>query len=59
MGEFELGFGQVLPLLRVMITGTMQGPPIFDTAALIGKEESIERLKEGMSSFNKLAGTAS
>jgi len=44
----ELGFGQVLPILRISVTGTMQGPAIFDVMALLGKEEVNCRLKKGI-----------
>jgi glutamyl-tRNA synthetase len=48
MEEFDLGFGQVLPVLRISVTGSMQGPAIFDVMALIGNEKSVERLKKGI-----------
>lgn len=41
-----LGFGQVLPILRIAITGTMQGPPIFSVMELIGKENTAARLEK-------------
>lgn len=44
----ELGFGQVLPILRIAITGSMQGPAIFEVMALLGKEISVERLNKGV-----------
>ena len=43
--EKNLKFGQVLPLLRLAVSGTMQGPDIFATMALIGKEKCNDRLK--------------
>ena len=48
MEEFELGFGQVLPVLRISVTGSMQGPSIFDVMALVGKETTLKRLKKGI-----------
>ena len=44
----ELGFGQVLPILRISITGTMQGPSIFEVMALLDKKIIIERLEKGI-----------
>lgn len=41
-----LGFGQVLPILRIAITGIMQGPPIFSVMELIGKENVAKRLEK-------------
>ena len=51
MADHELGFGQVLPILRVAMTGTMQGPPIFNVMALFGKEIVAERFAKALSSF--------
>jgi len=39
-----LGFGQILPVLRVAITGSMQGPDLFEMMELLGSKESSERL---------------
>lgn len=36
--------GDIMPLLRVMLTGTMAGPPLFETAALLGKAEVVKRI---------------
>jgi glutamyl-tRNA synthetase len=48
MEEFELGFGQVLPILRISMTGTMQGPPIFAVMEVLGSETCLQRLKQGI-----------
>ena len=37
--------GDVLPLLRIALAGTMKGPAVFDMAAALGKEETASRLK--------------
>lgn len=49
--ENELGFGAILPILRVAVTGTLKGPDIFATIALLGKEESTSRLAAGLEKF--------
>lgn len=51
MHDAELKFGQVLPVFRVMLCGTVQGPPIFEVAALLGKEAVIQRMKEFIRKF--------
>lgn len=51
-----LGMGDVMPLLRVILTGTMQGPPVPDTIALLGKEETVARIKYAIDLFEQ--GTA-
>lgn len=58
MAETGMGFGDVLPMLRIMLTGTMQGPPIFETAELLGKKESLERMRDCVGKFDHLAQNA-
>ena len=50
----ELGLGQVLPILRISITGSMQGPSIFEVMALVGKEIVVKRLDKGIAKAIKL-----
>ncbi|MEX2589720.1 MAG: glutamate--tRNA ligase [Chitinophagales bacterium] len=56
MHDNELGFGDVLPIIRIAVSGIMQGPPIFEMAALIGKEETVNRLEKGLEAFEGIAG---
>ncbi|HKK88861.1 MAG TPA: glutamate--tRNA ligase [Saprospiraceae bacterium] len=51
MKSHELGFGQVLPILRLALTGTMQGPSIFEVAAVIGREKAQQRLEFAPEAF--------
>jgi glutamyl-tRNA synthetase len=37
--------GDILPLLRIALAGTMKGPAVFDMAAMLGKDETVARLK--------------
>ncbi len=46
--EHQLGFGAVLPNLRVLITGVGMGPSLFDICALIGKDETLRRIDTGL-----------
>ncbi len=48
----DYGFGDVLPVLRLSVCGTMSGPDIFKTMELIGKDESLNRLEKGLNAFN-------
>ena len=41
----ELSFGKVMPPLRLFLVGDMKGSHIFDIMAMIGKTESIHRIK--------------
>lgn len=46
--ENELGFGPAMIGLRLALTGVGGGPSLFDIAAILGKEETIARLKENI-----------
>jgi len=48
----ELGFGAVLPILRIATSGTMKGPDVFKLLELIGKEATVQRLKNGYVHFD-------
>lgn len=50
----ELGFGAVLPILRLAMAGTMQGPDLFAMMSLIGKEEVVTRLEKGYDAFDAI-----
>lgn len=38
--------GDILPLLRIALAGTMKGPAVFDMAAALGKDETLQRLQK-------------
>ena len=40
----EIGFGKVMQPFRLSLVGAMQGPDVFEIAALLGKEETLNRL---------------
>ncbi len=46
-----LGLGQVFPLLRLALCGKMSGPGIFELMQLIGKSESLDRLRYSQTAF--------
>ena len=37
--------GDMLPLLRIALAGTMKGPAVFDMAVALGREETVRRLQ--------------
>jgi len=41
----EIGFGRVMQPFRLSLVGQMKGPHLFDIAALIGKEQTIQRIQ--------------
>ncbi len=54
METHSLGFGQVLPILRIGVTGTMQGPPIFAVMEVLGKDICLKRLEKGLTLAKEL-----
>jgi len=44
--------GEVLFILRIMLVGGKFGPGVFDIVALLGKTETIQRIKTAMAFFN-------
>jgi glutamyl-tRNA synthetase len=43
--------GEVLLPLRIMLVGGKFGPGVFDIAEIIGKEETISRIKKALTAF--------
>lgn len=37
--------GDLLPLLRIALAGTMKGPAVFDMAVALGRDETVRRLQ--------------
>ena len=52
--ENELGFGVAMIAIRLAITGLGGGPSLFNIAEIIGKSETIKRLRESPNIINKL-----
>lgn len=48
----EIGFGKVMMPLRLSLVGEMKGPDVFDILSILGKEESLRRLKEAVRSLS-------
>jgi len=43
--------GEVLLPLRIMLVGGKFGPGVFDIAEILGKEETISRIKNALAVF--------
>lgn len=43
--EKSISFGQILPSLRLSLTGTLKGPSIFDIMSFLGLPECLDRVK--------------
>ncbi|ARV07033.1 glutamate--tRNA ligase [Polaribacter sp. SA4-10] len=44
----EIGFGKVMQPLRLSLVGKLAGPHLFDIIAMIGKEETMYRIKNAI-----------
>ncbi|NNC95317.1 MAG: glutamate--tRNA ligase [Chitinophagales bacterium] len=49
----EIGFGAILPIIRLCVSGTVQGPSVFDIMELLGKSEVISRMSKGIEYFSE------
>ena len=56
MGREVLKFGAIFPLLRIFITGSMQGPDLFEMISLIGNQECAQRVRNGLNFAKTLIG---
>lgn len=54
INDSGLKFGEVLPILRIAISGTMQGPSVFDMIEVLGQREVDSRLRTAYSSFDTI-----
>ena len=48
----EMGFGKVMMPLRLALVGAMQGPDVFAIAAILGREEAIQRLETAINTIS-------
>ena len=53
----ELGFGQIGPALRLLLSGLGGGPDLFEIMAFLGKEECLQRMKNNLGSIATLKAT--
>ena len=55
MQEQGLKPGDVLPMLRIALAGTMQGPAVFDMMLMLGRDETAGRIKHALNVFDNLS----
>lgn len=48
MTENEIGMGKIMQPFRLSLVGALKGPHLFDIAELMGKEETIKRIKSAI-----------
>ena len=51
--ENEIGMGAAMNALRLCLVGKAAGPDLFTIIELIGKEETISRIKRAIETINK------
>ena len=44
----EIGMGKVMQPLRLSVVGALKGPHLFDIIEMIGKDETIQRIKKAI-----------
>lgn len=48
MSKNEIGMGKVMQPFRLSLVGALKGPHLFDIVELIGKEETIKRIRKAI-----------
>ncbi len=51
----QLKFGNVLPLIRLAISGTSGGPDLFEVLEVMGQSTAVARLKNGPQHFDRIS----
>ncbi len=54
MEEHELGNGQVFPIFRLALAGTMKGPGVFEVMEVMGKEKVLNHFEAAFDYFEEL-----
>lgn len=49
----NIGFGKVMMPLRLALVGEMKGPEVFDIISILGKEETIFRLRNAVAAMDQ------
>jgi len=44
----EIGFGKVMQPFRLSLVGAMKGPHLFDISEIVGKQQTIDRIKKAI-----------
>jgi glutamyl-tRNA synthetase len=52
VAEMEIGFGKIGMPLRVALLGAMGGPGMDSVMAVIGRDETISRIKSAVSALS-------
>jgi len=53
-----LKMGEILPVIRIAISGSMQGPDLFQSMQLLGGEKSCQRIISAIETFDTIVSSA-
>ena len=53
--EMKYGMGAVMNAFRIIVVGELKGPHLFDIIALIGQEETLNRLERGLHELGEIS----
>ncbi len=56
MAEYHLKMGEVMPMLRLALAGSMQGPAVYEMLTVLGRERSVGRLWQAFDYFDGVVG---
>ena len=51
LAQNEIGMGKVMQPFRLSVVGALKGPHLFDIVEMIGKEETINRIKRAIANL--------
>jgi len=54
ISDNSLKFGEIFPILRIFIAGSMSGPDLFEMISIIGPKECADRISNGITHANQL-----
>lgn len=54
MTSHHLKMGEVMPVLRLALAGTMQGPAVFEMMTVLGRERTVARLHQAFDYFDSV-----
>ena len=54
VNDLEIKMGDIMQLLRVFITGGLRGPDLYAMMTILGKEEVMNRMVNGIETANSM-----
>ncbi len=54
IADHSLKMGEIMPIIRIAVSGTMQGPDLMQTISILGTAESASRIDRAIPMFNHM-----